>query len=121
MATTPKGIDNMVTNVRDSIGALSSAVTHHIPTDPGVPTAVHVHTNNSEMSVWTTTDAQKSDGTRLTDLEDSGVLWNNVSTSGTADYFAGDSKLITGVKISGLSQSASSGITYSVTQKKGRG
>lgn len=115
MATTPKIPGNMKLSIRGNIPA-NSAITKYFAVDPSHKTAVHVDKNSELGQVWLTTDVKKSDGTKLTDLEDSGVLWNSVSASGTVNYFAGDNNLISGVKID-KKASAAAAIEYSITQK----
>lgn len=115
MATTPINPGNMKLSIRGNIPA-TSAITKYFAVDPSHKTAVHVDKNSELSQVWLTTDTLDSTGAKLTDLEDSNVLWNSVSASGTTNYFGGDNNLITGVKID-KKASGSSAVEYSITQK----
>lgn len=106
---------NMKLSVRNSIPA-TSAITRYIGTDPSHKTAVHVDKNGELAKVSLTTDVINSDGTKLTALSASTILWNEVSASGSTNYFAGNDNLISGVKIEKLA-SGTSAIEYSITQK----
>ena len=113
----PRIPPNLDTNIRGNMPAiaLGSAQVVFIGTNPHKPAAVAVDKNGENATVFLTTDCKNSDGTKLTSLSNSGIIWNEVSASGTTNYFAGDSTLVSGIKIEG--SPSSSAIQYSVTQR----
>jgi len=112
MAVDPKGLSGFDTNDR---GNISAAEVKIIACDPAKKTAIALNKNSHNAKVEVTTDARLSNGTsRITDLEEANILWNEVSASNTTNYFAGDSSLLTGVRLTDINGPAKQ---YSVTQK----
>lgn len=107
----PRIPGNMKLNVRENINA-GSAQTLYFGTHPQHNLSISLLKNSETVTLDVTTDAKLSDGSKLTALSNSTINWNPVST-GTNDYFSGDSKLITGVK---LVSATASNVQLSLTQ-----
>ena len=110
---------NMDVNERDNVPASATPVL--IGTNPAKSTAIAVDKNSQTAKVEVTTDAKNPDGTKLQTggLSASTIIWNEVSASGSTNYFAGPQTLISGVRITG--NTGTSAIQYSVTQKGNTG
>lgn len=121
MATDPITKASLDTIYRVSRTVAAGAFTLYFPLDPTKDTAVNVFKDSETITIEFTFDTHEAStdyptsnfGARLTDLEDSGVNWNTVS-SDTADYLKGDNKLLTGVRISGTP--ASNTVEISILQ-----
>jgi len=85
--------------------------------DPNRRATIHVTKPTSGGSVFLTNTTFKLDGSRISDVDDADILWNEVST-GTDPYWTGDEKGLTGIKIVSAVSPTTTDINYSVTQIK---
>lgn len=114
MATDPINPGNAVRIARNIIAEDVGATTVIFALDPNKFTSIHV-VKGVDTAVVSVTNDMRNVGNlvEVTDLEGSGILWNERST-GADDYFAGDSAGITGVRI--VSTPTENDIEYSIIQ-----
>lgn len=101
---TPLVPGNMKLNVREVIDDGSGPVTRFYATYPQHRLAINIDKLGESAKVEVTTDGLLNDGSKLVEasLSGSSISWVEVSASGTDNYFAGDSHLITGIKVTAL-------------------
>ena len=85
--------------------------------DPNRRATIHVTKPTSGGKVYLTNTTFKLDNTRITDVDDADIMWNEVST-GVDPYWTGDEKGLTGIKITSDASPTTTDINYSVTQIK---
>ena len=102
--STPRIPGNMKLTVRDVIDT-GSAITTYYGTYPQHRLAIAVDKKGEEATISVTTDVELNTGAKITDLSTSSITWNEVSASNTTNYFAGDSHLISGVKVESIESS----------------
>lgn len=91
----------------------ASAVTKFIATNPVKKTAINVDQNAQSVIVSASIDVRKTDGSKITDIEDADMIYTEIS-NGTDDFFAGDNRGVSALKIQKIG--VASQVHYSITQ-----
>jgi len=83
--------------------------------NPRKPASIHVTKPTSGGSVFLTNTVFALDGSRITDPDHADLIWREVSTT-TDEYFAGDERGLTAMKVTSDLDATGTDINISVTQ-----
>ena len=112
MATDPKNQGPVEQIAKFTIGQ-ASAATVFIPTRGRKNSVINVDKNGDSVTIESSIDVRKADGSIITDIEDSDMIYTEID-SGTTDFFAGDNKGVTAYKDQKID--TNSAVRVSITQ-----
>ncbi len=101
MVTKPINIESLQNAIRINKASGSGAFVEYIALDPHAAHLIQIEKNGLAIDVELTNAALTVAGQLITDFETDDAVFFNVQDTNTDDYFKGDNRLITCLRVSG--------------------